>query len=81
MWDWSNKIASTGIEYSRYIASWLNVGGQKEKLVRLYDTQFYNWLLTTGLEEIEAKEIANMWTNGKLELQESAKAFLKKSNK
>lgn len=81
MWDWSNKIASTGIHYSRYIASWIKAGGKRELKVRLYDSEFYKWLLLTGLEEGEAKEIADMFTDGKLELIESARAFLTKKNK
>lgn len=69
-----NKVIK-GEVATRYIASWLRVGGQ------LYYGEdidnFYNWLLSLGLTEDEAYDILHLAGTGKLELQTSAQHFLK----
>ena len=73
MWNLENNVVeATGIPYSRYIASWRNVGNKS------YDEWFVHWLVTEGLcTDKEASEIQDMATCGKLELEKSAKAFNK----
>lgn len=69
-----------GIHVSRYIASWLNVGGSIRSL------GFELWLerlLINGehLTEDEIRYIRNFARNGKLELETNAKLFLNSVNK
>ena len=64
-----------GIHISRFVASWVNKGG------RLNFT-FKDWLrnLTINgrrLTDEEIQDIYNFGTNGKLELEESARRFLR----
>jgi len=67
-----NKKTHNGIPYSRYIASWHVAGG------RIYDRLFEEWLRTTQqLTDDEIHDIKEMATCGKLELEESARLFLK----
>ena len=68
-----NSIVKNGTYYSRYIASWLNEGGQ----IKGNRTQFMKWLTSVGCTDEEAKDIYNMATNGKLELESNAKWFIK----
>lgn len=63
---------------TRYIASWTNEGG-KLRTGKDHDN-FYEWLLSLGLNEEDAKYIKYLATNGKLELEISAKRFLKEHN-
>ena len=69
-----NNNLINDIHKSRYIASWLKEGG------RLYYGEdidnFYKWLLSLGLTEDEAQQVVNLATNGKLELENSARKFL-----
>ena len=61
---WENKVANTGIHYSRYIASWTyNVR------CKLYGSEFRKWLSKLGLTEEEQQDIYNLATNGKMELE------------
>ena len=70
------NIKVNDIHATRYIASWTRSGG---KLYYLDDVEkFYNWLLSTGMTEDEAKQIKFLATNGKLELENSVKEFLNK---
>ena len=68
-----------GIYYSRFIASWYNEGGAPNWAMK-------DWLRTltvngkTMPEEV-IKEIYNLATNGKLELESSAKNFIKENRK
>ena len=72
-----NKIYE-GIHYSRFIASWVKVGGElKSRNAWLMK----DWLrqLTINDKPIPEEVIMEIYifaTNGKLELQESAKRFL-----
>lgn len=59
-----NKIASTGIHYSRYIASWT-----KNIRRQLYGEKFREWLSKLGLTEEEQRDIYDQATNGKMELE------------
>lgn len=85
-----NKMIA-GIHYSRFIASWVNVGGNfKRKAV--YDENgeiedvfcpFVEWLKSIEFEDrdritdIEVKEILDFLQLGKLELEISAREYLK----
>ena len=65
-----------GIYYSRFIASWINEGGGK------CDYRFREWLRTLtingkAIPEEVIKEIVNLGSNGKMELEHIAKKFLK----
>lgn len=73
--DFENKVTSQGIHYSRYIASWIHELRHSEKIM------FKNWLISLGLNDDEVKDIYEMYTNGKLELQDSAGRFLWESGK
>ena len=67
-----NKKTHNGIHYSRYIASWYGVGG------KYYGDKFAEWLKTTQeLTDDEIREIRELATCGKLELEYSAGQFLK----
>ncbi len=70
--SFENKLTHNGIHYSRYIASWLKVGGQIH-----YRGLFQKWLKEREqLTDEEIYEITEMARNGKLELQESALEFM-----
>ena len=65
-----------GFHKSRYIASWVNVGGKFNKGL------FYKWLLSIEFDdgymsEEEADEIWCYATDGKMEFENSAEKFLK----
>lgn len=69
-----NKVFE-GIHYSRFIASWINKSG-----VGL-GRQFIEWLKTLtingrSIPDNVIREIYNFGTNGKLELEESARNFM-----
>lgn len=73
-----NRIIK-GIHISRYIASWINAGGESS------DRDFEDWLRTvrTGyfcdgepLTEDEIDEIMFLKNNGKMELESSVRKFL-----
>ena len=84
-----NKISSQGIYYSQYIASWVKSGGNFDKEILaesgyivdiVWLGEFRGWLRSIGLPEEEVYEIAKLADNGKLELEESSKLFLKGNN-
>ena len=63
---------------TRFIASWVREGG---KLRTGEDIDnFYEWLLSLGLSKEDADDIKFLATNGKMELEYSAKMFLKNLN-
>ena len=69
--DFKNEVTHNGIHYSRYIASWNKAGG------RTYGRLFKEWLRDyQELTDDEIKDIIEMATNGKMELEFSAKQFL-----
>lgn len=65
-----------GIYETRFIASWLKVGGQLKYGKDIDD--FREWLESLGLTEDKIDHIVELATNGKLELESSAKRFLNK---
>lgn len=72
MWNWENNETKThGIPYSRYIASWAKKGNG------YFGDKFKDWLRSIDLTEDEVWEIYDMATNGKLELEDSIKSYLK----
>jgi hypothetical protein len=84
-----NKISSQDIYYSQYIASWVKSGGNFDKEILaesgyivdiVWLGEFRGWLRSIGLPENEVYEIAKLADDGKLELEESAKAYLKGNN-
>jgi hypothetical protein len=65
-----------GIHATRYIASWLNVGGMLHSY-KDYDN-FHNWLLSLNLNKDQAQDILELAWMGKFELERNAEDFLKK---
>ena len=63
---------SYNVNASRYIASFINVGGD------LHSTTFVDWLESLGLNDDDIYTIKLLATNGKDELQKSAREFLQK---
>ena len=63
-----------GIHESRFIASWVNAGGKLSNRKDVND--FEDWLTSLGLSQDEVQRISYLATNGKLEMETSAKAFL-----
>lgn len=59
-----------GVHYSRYIASWHNVGEH------YFEEEFLDWLKSLGMSEEEARDVREMAMMGKLELEIDAKRFL-----
>ena len=77
MSDFENK-SIRGIYATRFIASWLRMGGM---LCTCEDMDnFRSWLLSLGLNSDEVWPIMYLATNGKMELEVNAKAFLEKLN-
>lgn len=71
-----NKFTQAGIRYSRYIASWMNKGGEI-----YYGGLFEQWLRDVlKLTEEEISDIMFLATNGKMELEVSAALFMKSKN-
>lgn len=71
-----NRIIE-GVHISRYVASWVNEGGK-------LNYTFKEWLRTLTingrkLTNDEIYDIYNFGTNGKLELEEHAKQYLRGS--
>ena len=62
------------IHATRYIVSWVRMGGKLRYGKDIED--FCNWLSSIGLSEEEVNYIELLATNGKMELEVSAKAFL-----
>lgn len=70
----NKKVAKTGIQYSRYIASWRNYGST------VYGATFEKWLASEGCTSEEIAEIAEMATCGKMELEKSAHEFYREKH-
>lgn len=66
----NKKTEKQGIRYSRYIASWINVGGER------FGTEFMDWLKSEGCTPREIIDIRELAECGKLELEVSAKKFI-----
>ena len=69
-----NRVINGYIYETRFIASWLKVGGQLRYGEDIDD--FYEWLLSIGVSEDDANHIVELATCGKLELEINAKKFL-----
>lgn len=70
-----NKVVGGYTYETRYIASWLKAGGS---LKHGGDIDYFReWLLSLNLNEDEANHIVFLATNGKLELELSAKIWMK----
>lgn len=74
-----NRQINGYIYETRFIASWLRKGGQLRTREN-YDN-FYEWLLSLGLNQDDADHIKFLASNGKMELEDSARKFLKNLNK
>lgn len=72
MKDQFENVIVKGVHASRYIASWVKAGGGTK-----YFDGLREWLESLGVSEDEAAHIYNFARCGKLELETSAKAFLK----
>ena len=70
----NKKTEVQGVHYSRYIASWKNCGGT------YFGEQFAKWLRANSCTDKEINDIREMATCGKLELEMSARAYVKKMN-
>lgn len=79
-WNWENNLVldNPSYPYSRFIASWTYVCIKEEGTVR-FDDRFKDWLRSIGVPEDDVYGITEMATEGRLELQEMAKRFLKGS--
>lgn len=74
----NNKVR--GVHMSRYIASWMNVGG--EFIGTWEDSSFSRWLRTVGVtNEEDIHDIFEMATCGKFELEQSARRYMEANNK
>lgn len=69
------KTKAHEIHYSRYIASWYNVGGRCDTLEDLL--RFDEWLRSLDLNDADIYNIKELATCGKMELEALAKTFLK----
>lgn len=74
----NNNIINTmgGVHETRFIASWLRVGG-KLQYGKDYD-DFREWLESLDLTEDEVEHILNLARVGKVELETSAREFISK---
>ena len=73
--SFENFIVQDYTYASRFIASWLREGGN---LRRGADYElFREWLVSIGVTPENARRISNLASNGKLELENMAKKFLK----
>jgi hypothetical protein len=72
-----NKVINGYTYASRFIMSWVRVGGT---LTRRDTTDFEKWLESLGLSDEDVMYILNLARNGKLELEVSAWEFIKNMN-
>ena len=71
-----NKMIK-GVHASRYIASWVRSGGS----LKYRREPFREWLFSEGLTEEEVDHVDYLAHNGRMELEDSSKLFLKNYNK
>ena len=71
-----NKLINGYTYETRFIMSWLRVGGQL-RYGKDIDA-FREWLTSLDLNESDIDHIVFLATNGKLELESSARKFLNK---
>ena len=71
-----NKLINGYVYATRFIASWLKVGDNLSSGKDI--ATFRRWLESIGeLSKEDINDIINLATNGRLELQEHAKEFIK----
>lgn len=73
----TNKQINGYTYATRYIMSWVRVGGQ----LGLHGEgvgEFRKWLTSMNLKDEDIEDIVFLATNGKLELESSAREFLNK---
>lgn len=70
-----NRIIN-GIHLTRYIASWTNSGGSLSYR-GINSEDFGEWLKSLGLSEEDIYDIVGIARNGKMELEQLAKQFIK----
>lgn len=78
MFNNNNIDIMGGVYETRFIASWLRVGG-KLQYGKDYD-DFREWLESLELTVDEVEHILNLARVGKLELETSAREFISKNN-
>lgn len=71
----NKKTEVQGVHYSRYIASWQNSGGD------YYGEQFEKWLKENECTDKEIDDIREMARCGKMELELTARFYVKKMKK
>ena len=78
MSEFDNKVIRD-VHASRYIASWAKMGGHLGRGPKgRFDFSF--WLESLGLSTDEVNHIYNLATCGRLELETSARNFMKSLN-
>jgi len=78
--EFENKQINGYTYASRFIASWVRVGGT----LSMYDGgsyDFEDWLKSLGLSEEDINHIMHLAKNGKMELESSARSFIKNIKK
>jgi len=73
------NVIIRGIHASRYVMSWVRSGGELHW--RAGCSEFNEWLESLGLDENEISIIVEIASNGKMELETSARIFLKNIKK
>lgn len=66
----NKKAGRLNIHYSRYIATWRNMGGT------FFGDHFRNWLVSEGLSDEEAAEVETMALTGASELDMKARKYI-----
>lgn len=70
-----NRMINGYTYVTRFIMSWVRMGGKLGKNGEGID-EFKKWLKSLELSDEDIRDIVFLATNGKLELESSAKAFL-----
>jgi len=68
------NLTANGVHYSRYIMSWVRVGGTINKTGG--NSDFNNWLESLELTTEDIDNIMRLATNGKMELETSARRWI-----
>ena len=72
-----NKVINGYIYATRFIMSWVRSGGKLDKYGKGYD-DFRKWLESLELKTEDIEYIMFLAQNGKLELEVSAKNYIRK---
>ena len=68
-----------GIYYSRFIMSWIRMGGRLNSHGGGLD-DFKEWLKSIEVNEMDIENIVRLASNGKMELETSAGRFIKEKS-